>query len=77
MRDTHRTAERNLPLLGFMASSFVVGAVLMLFFESAISRVVGLAALFAFIVAGVFLVAAPDFLEAEEGGDSFPPRPPG
>lgn len=76
-RDTRGVAARPRPLLGFAASSFVVGAVLMLLFESALSRVAGLAALFAFIVAGVFLVAAPDFLEAEDPGDPFPPAPPG
>jgi hypothetical protein len=49
----------------------------MLFFESVVSRVAGLAELFAFIVAGVFLVAAPDFLEVDDRDDPFPPAPPG
>ena len=42
------------------------GLVLMVVFESAITRVLGLLALFAFIVIGVFLIADPAFLEAED-----------
>ena len=38
----------------------VVGVLLMVPFESTITRVLGLAALLAFIVVGVFLIAAPD-----------------
>ena len=76
-RDTRPTPERNVRLLAFVVSSFVVGAVLMVSFESAISRVAGLAALFAFVVAGVFLVAAPSFLVGDDPDDSFPPAPPG
>lgn len=75
MTDPHPgrpTARPNPRLLGFAAASFAIGAALMLFFESTLSRVVGLAGLFAFIVAGVFLVAAPSFLE---GDDEFPPEP--
>ena len=45
------------------------GLVLMLGFESAITRVLGLLALFAFIVIGVFLIADPAFLAAEDEED--------
>jgi hypothetical protein len=38
---------------------FVVGLVLMLGFESTLPRVFGMAALFAFIVCGVFVIANP------------------
>jgi NADH:ubiquinone oxidoreductase subunit 6 (subunit J) len=53
-------------LLGVMLACLVVGMGLMLVFESALSRVVGLLALFAFIVIGVFLIADPEFLASEE-----------
>jgi hypothetical protein len=43
-----------------------VGLVAMLAFESTITRVVGVLALFAFIVIGVFLIADPEFLAREE-----------
>jgi hypothetical protein len=48
---------------------FVVGVVLMVGFEATLTRVVGVALLFAFIVSGVFLVADPEFLTAEEDAD--------
>ena len=41
----------------------------MLGFENAITRVFGLLALFAFIVIGVFLIADPAFLAAEDEED--------
>jgi hypothetical protein len=50
-----------------MLGCLVVGMGLMLAFESALSRVAGLLALFAFIVIGVFLIADPAFLAAEDG----------
>ena len=53
-------------LLFVMLGCLAVGMGLMLVFESAFSRVAGLLALFAFIVIGVFLIADPAFLEAEE-----------
>jgi hypothetical protein len=52
--------------LPVMLGCLVVGLVLMLVFESAISRVLGLLALFAFIVIGVFLIADPAFLAEED-----------
>jgi hypothetical protein len=50
----------------FVVTSFVVGVVLMVAFEHAVTRVLGVAALFAFIVAGVFLIADPEALADEE-----------
>ena len=46
----------------------VVGVVLMVAFDSTITRVLGLLLLFGFIVGGVFLIADPDLLGKEEEG---------
>jgi len=46
-----------------------VGMLLMLIFESWVTRLIGVAALFAFIGSGVFLIADPAFLAAEDDGD--------
>jgi hypothetical protein len=54
------------PLLLFMLASLAVGLVLMLLFEATVTRIVGVTALFAFIVSGVFLIADPAFLGADE-----------
>ena len=51
-----------------MLGSFVVGVVLMILFHEPITRVVGVLALFTFIVSGVFLIADPAFLDREEDG---------
>ena len=56
-------------LMAFMFGSLVLGVVLMVGFEAAITRIVGVAALFAFIVSGVFLIADPEFLGPEEDHD--------
>jgi hypothetical protein len=58
---------RRGPLLLFMFACLGIGLLLMLIFEHWVTRVVGVAALFAFIVSGVFLIADPAFLAA--GGD--------
>jgi len=50
----------------FMFGSLAVGLVLMIGFEAVLTRVVGVLALFAFIVTGVFLIADPAFLDADE-----------
>jgi hypothetical protein len=50
-----------------MLGCLVSGLALMLGFESAITRLLGVLALFAFIVIGVFLIADPEFLAEEEG----------
>jgi hypothetical protein len=55
---------RRLPLLAL--GSFVLGVALMIPFESTLTRVVGIAALFTAIVAGVFAIARPEFLEEED-----------
>jgi hypothetical protein len=57
------------PLMGVMLGCLAIGMVLMLVFDSAIARVVGVVALFAFIVTGVFLIADPAFLAAEDDED--------
>jgi hypothetical protein len=45
---------------------FVLGCALMLPFEFWATRLAGMACLFGFIVLGVFLVANPEFLDADE-----------
>ena len=57
------------PLLALMLGAFAVGLVMMMVFESPLTRIVGLLALFTFIVSGVFLIADPAFLGQEEDGD--------
>jgi hypothetical protein len=57
---------RRRPLLVFMFACLGVGLVLMLLFEAWVTRVVGVVALFAFIVSGVFLIADPAFLAVED-----------
>ena len=57
---------RRKRLTAFTLASLVVGLVLMIGFEAAVTRVLGVAALFAFIVSGVFLIADPAFLDQEE-----------
>lgn len=60
---------RRRPLLLFMFACLGVGMLLMLIFEHWTTSVVGITALFAFIVSGVFLIADPAFLAAEDEGD--------
>jgi len=57
---------RRRPLLLFMLGCLGLGLVLMLIFEHWLTRVVGVTALLAFIVSGVFLIADPAFLAAED-----------
>ena len=52
--------------LPVMLGCLAAGLALMLGFESAITRVLGVVALFAFIVIGVFLIADPAFLAEED-----------
>ena len=47
---------------------FVAGVVLMIGFEATITRVLGVAALFGFVVSGVFAIADPDALGDDEEG---------
>jgi hypothetical protein len=58
---------KRLPLLAL--ASFVLGVALMIPFEYTLTRIVGIAALFVAIVAGVFAIATPELLENEEGND--------
>ena len=65
--------RRRRPLTAFMLGSLAVGLVLMLVFESAITLTLGVAAMFAFIVSGVFVIADPAFLNQDE--EPMAPRP--
>jgi hypothetical protein len=49
-----------------MLLCLVGGLVLMVGFEHALTRILGLLALFAFIVIGVFLIADPEFLGRDD-----------
>ena len=53
-------------LVAFMFTCLGAGLLLMLLFEAWFTRLLGVAALFAFIVSGVFLIADPAFLAAED-----------
>ncbi len=68
LRRRSRAAEAPAPrdprLFKLMLGSFVVGAFLLLVFESGLAHTPALILLFAFIVTGVFLVADPRFLAA-------------
>jgi hypothetical protein len=48
---------------------FVIGLVLMVGFEATVTRILGVALLFAFIVSGVFLIADPVFLAKDPDQD--------
>ena len=65
---------RRGPLLAIMLGAFAVGLVLMVLFESLVPRVLGILALFTFIVAGVFLIADPAFLGQDEDETEAQPR---
>ena len=56
-------------LVALMFTCLAAGLLLMLLFEAWFTRLLGVTALFAFIVSGVFLIADPAFLaaEADEG----------
>jgi energy-converting hydrogenase Eha subunit C len=53
-------------LLRLTIAFFVLGSVIMLLFEAPLARIVGVALLFGFVVAGIFLVADPAFLDRDE-----------
>jgi hypothetical protein len=46
--------------------SFAVGVVLMVLFHEPVTRILGVTALFTFVVSGVFLIADPAFLDTED-----------
>ena len=50
----------------FTLAALVVALVLMLLFENTLTRIGGVLAMFTFIVSGIFLIASPAFLDAEE-----------
>jgi hypothetical protein len=52
--------------VALMFGCLAVGLVLMIGFEAAITRVLGVLALFAFIVIGVFLIADPELLDPDD-----------
>ena len=49
-----------------VAIAFLLGVGLMIPFQATITRVLGVAFLFAFIVGGAFLIAEPGFLSGDE-----------
>jgi energy-converting hydrogenase Eha subunit C len=53
-------------LLRITIACFVLGSAVMVLFEAPLARIVGVALLFGFVVAGVFLVADPAFLDRDE-----------
>ena len=57
---------RRRPLLAFMLACLGAGLVLMVLFDAWVTRGLGVVALFAFIVSGVFLIADPAFLALED-----------
>ena len=61
-----RDQFRGRPLLSVTLGCFLVGSAVMIAFEAPLARLVGVALLFVFIVAGVFLVADPAFLDRDE-----------
>ena len=69
--------SRRRGLLVFMLASLAIGLVLMLVFHEPVTRVVGVMALFAFIVSGVFLIADPAFLGPDEDLPSLGGHEPG
>ena len=56
------------PLLAVTVGCFVAGSAIMLAFEAPVARIAGVALLFGFIVAGVFLVADAAALERGDDG---------
>jgi hypothetical protein len=52
--------------VAFMLACLGVGLLLMVLFEAWYTRLAGVACLFAFIVTGVFLIADPAFLAADD-----------
>jgi hypothetical protein len=54
--------------LAIMLGSFAVGLVLMVGFEHVVTRILGVLALFTFLVTGVFLIADPVALGRDEEG---------
>lgn len=53
---------RSQRLIAGSLASFVLGAGLLFLFEKAVTLVVGITLLFAFIVLGIFAIASPEYL---------------
>jgi uncharacterized membrane protein YkgB len=68
---------RRPPLVALMLGSLAVGLVLMIGFEAPVTRILGVLALFTFIVTGVFLIADPAFLGQDDDAGSLGVREPG
>jgi hypothetical protein len=71
---THRAAGERPPgiLRALLPITLVAGVGLMIPFEAAATRALGVALLFSFAAIGIFLIAEPGFLER----DSSPATPP-
>ena len=65
-RAERRADPRRSPLLPVALGAFGLGLPIMILFEHWATRVVGVLLMFTFIVAGVFLVASPTFLDQED-----------
>lgn len=48
-----------------------IGTVAMLLFDSTATRIVGVLGIFAFIVLGVFMIATPEYLSADDDEPSL------
>ena len=59
-----RVSQRTAVLL--VGASFLLGVGLMIPFEATVTRALGVTFLLGFIIGGVFLIAAPAFLSADE-----------
>jgi hypothetical protein len=59
-------AAPDATLTALMFGCLAAGLVLMIGFEAAITRVLGVVALFAFIVLGVFLIADPELVDSDD-----------
>lgn len=66
-------AERRLTIAAIAA--LVLGIALMIPFEATITRLLGVACLFAFIVLGAFAIARPERIERGDGKPSVDPEP--
>ena len=61
------SAERR-PLALVALTALAVGFVLLVVFDAWLTRLIGVLALFTFIVAGVFAIATPQLLDGEDEG---------
>jgi hypothetical protein len=61
-------SRRRAPLLAL--ASFLLGVALMIPFEAAITRLLGVAFLLGAIIGGAFVIAEPDFLSSDEDSNS-------